>query len=152
MGRYIPQYLFDGLVVSCLAADLSGVRTDFERQIDDFLQKYPDENGSALLADLAAAADEGRAVVKDLLKRPRAPYADEAAVIEGLVDALEKAADRGKPLWRRMVESYFTNVQPTPILDRVEKARLHLRAAGQVLVSRMTPAESADARVTNAGR
>jgi hypothetical protein len=64
------------------------------------------------------------------------PYRDEAAVVEGLMDVLTKAAEVGKPMWRRVVENYFTNVQPTPIPDRVARAHEHLVAAGKVLAER----------------
>ena len=136
MGRYIPQYIFDGLVVSRLASDLAGVHEDFDRKFDEFLKKYPDESGEQLLADLAVAASETRRVVTKLVALPDHPYCDEAAVVEGLMDVLTKSAEVSKPLWRRMVESYFTNVQPSPIPDRVARAREHLIAAGKVLADR----------------
>src|SRR5262249_46044406 len=139
MGRYIPQYLFDGLVVSRLSSDLASVHEQFDRQIDDFLQKYPDENSSDLIADLAVAASESRKVLAQVLAIRDTPYRDEAAVIDGLMDVLTKAAAVDKPLWRRMVANYFTNVQPTPIPDRVARAREHLIAAGQVLANRAAP-------------
>jgi hypothetical protein len=136
MGRYIPQYIFDGLVVSRLTSDLAGVHEQFDRKVAAFLQKYPDESGEQLLADLAVAASEARRVVARLVALPDHPYCDEAAVVEGLMDVLSKSAEVSKPLWRRMVENYFTNVQPNPIADRVARAREHLIAAGNVLADR----------------
>jgi hypothetical protein len=144
MGRYIPQYLFDGLVVSRLASDLAGTHEEFDQRIEDYLQKYPDENGSVLVADLAVAADEARKVVAALLDAPHRPCRDAAAAIEGLLDVLSNAAEVGKPLWRRMVENYFTNPQPTPIPDRVAKARDHLIAAERLLAARTAPAERSE--------
>jgi hypothetical protein len=101
---------------------------------------------------LAAAATEGRIIVKDLLRGPNPPYSDAAAVIDGLMDALEKSADLGKPLWRRMVENYFTSVQPTPISDRVAKARQHLEAAGRLLAARMASEDTVGDLTRNAAR
>jgi len=136
MGRYIiPQYLFGGLVVSRLASELAGTHEEFDQRIEDYLQRYPDEDGSALIADLDVAADEARKVVV-VLRAADGPCADTAAAIEGLMDVLSKAAELGKPLRRRMVENFFTNAQPIPIPDRVAKAGEHLRAAGNLLAAR----------------
>ena len=137
MARYIPQYLFDGLVVQYLLGDIARTPEFFDELLQDYGKKYPDENPATLVADLHAAANEGRYVIRALVDAPNTAYRDEAAVLEGLTDVFTRAATLEKPMWRRMVENYFLSVQPTPIPDRVAKAREHLIAAEKVLMARM---------------
>ena len=137
IGRYIPQYLFDGLAISQMASDLAGTHQDFDRRIDDYLQKYPDEDRGTLVADLAVAAAEARRTVEALVAAPHSQWHDEGAAIESLTDVLLKAAEQSKPMWRRMVENYFTNTRTAPIPDRAARARAHLIAAERLLMSRI---------------
>ena len=64
MARYVPQHLFDGLVVVRLIADVSGENDVFERLINRYRKKYSDDDSAALIADVRAAAAEGPYVVK----------------------------------------------------------------------------------------
>ena len=82
IGRYIPQYLFDGLAISQMASDLADTHQDFDRRIDDYLQKYPDEDRGTLVADLAVAAAEARRIVEALVAAPHSQWHDEGAAIE----------------------------------------------------------------------
>ena len=142
MARYIPQYIFDGLAVRLLMTELGRTPEIFEDLLQTYFQKYPDENPAALAADLHAAANEGRWVIKVVMDAPDTTYRSEIAVLEALLDVLTKAATLEKPMWRRMVENYFFSVQPTPIPDRVARAKEHLMAAEKVLTKRMTPVTS----------
>jgi hypothetical protein len=137
IGRYIPQYLFDGLAISHFSSDLASTHKDFDRRINVYLQSYPDEDRSALVADLAVAAAEARRTIEALVAVPDSQWRDEGAAIETLTDVLLKAAEQGKPIWRRMVENYFTNTQTAPIPDRVARTRGHLDAAERLLMSRI---------------
>jgi hypothetical protein len=139
MARYIPQYIFDGLAVRLLMTELAETPEIFDDLLQKYFQKYPDENPAALAADLHAAANEGRWVIKVTVDAPDSSYHSEMAVLEALLDVLTKAATLEKPMWRRMVENYFFSVQPTPIPDRVARAKEHLVAAEKVLTARMTP-------------
>jgi hypothetical protein len=56
-------------------------------------------------------------------------------------DVLLKAAEQSKPMWRRMVENYFTNTRTAPIPDRAARARAHLIAAERLLMSRIEVAD-----------
>jgi len=85
------------------------------------------------------SADIARNTVKVVMDAPDTTYRSEIAVLEALLDVLTKAATLEKPMWRRMVENYFFSVQPTPIPDRVARAKEHLIAAEKVLTARMTP-------------
>src|SRR5882672_2123442 len=40
MAKYIPQYLFDGLVANRMIADLANDRTAFDKLIHDYAEKY----------------------------------------------------------------------------------------------------------------
>ena len=84
-------------------------------------------------------------MIRALVNAPNTAYRDEAAVLEGLTDVFTRDATLEKPMWRRMVENYFLSVQPTPIPDRVAKAREHLIAAEKVLMARMGHVEQASA-------
>jgi hypothetical protein len=137
MGRYIPQYLFDGLVVSRLTSDLAGTHEEFERLGADYLEKYPDEDGDSLVADLSAAAGQARITIDALVAAPDNQWPDQGAAIEALLDVLLTAAEQRKPMWRRLVENYFTNTQTAPIPDRVGRARAHFIAAERLLMSRI---------------
>jgi hypothetical protein len=105
------------------------------------LRKYPDEDRGALVSDLTVAASEAHKVLQRVLALPDGPYLDTAAAIDGLTDVLMKAAATRKPLWRKMLENYFTSVQPTPLPHRVARAREHLIAAGNVLAQRTAPVD-----------
>jgi hypothetical protein len=72
---------------------------------------------------------------------PASQWPDEGAAIESLTDVLLKAVEQSKPMWRRMVENYFTNTQTEPIPDRVARARAHMFAAERLLMSRIEVAD-----------
>ena len=133
MARYVPQHLFDGLVVYRLIADLAGNEEMFDDLIRRYRDAYPDDDPGALVADVTAAATEGRRIVETM---PTTSERHRMASLQGLLDIFKEDATRGKPLWRRMAENYFFNVQPTPIPDRVQKAIAHLIAAQKVLLTR----------------
>jgi hypothetical protein len=133
MARYVPQHLFDGLVVCRLIADLAGNDDMFDDLIRRYRDAYPDDETNALVADVTAAATEGRRIVRTM---PTTSERHRMAVLQGLLDIFKEDAARGKPLWRRMAENYFFNVQPTPIPDRVQTACIHLIAAQKVLLTR----------------
>jgi hypothetical protein len=141
MARYIPQHLFNGLVVKYLLCDTADTPDVFDKLAGDYLEKYPDERSTELVADVMIAANEGRYVIKVLMDAPNSMYPTPVDALEGLMDVLSKAIALDKPLWRRVLENYFLNVQATPIPDRVLKAKEHLIAAEKVLQQRMAPAE-----------
>ena len=133
MSRYVPQHLFDGLVVERLLADLAADSDIFDDLIDRYRDAYPEEDVGLLVADVNATA----AQVRKLLANSSATSGrDELAMLQGLLEIITEDATRDKPLWRRMVENYFFNVQPVPIPDRVRKACEHLIAAQKALVAR----------------
>ena len=133
MSRYVPQHLFDGLVVERLLADLAADSDIFDDLIDRYRDAYPEEDVGLLVADVNAAA----AQVRKLLANSSATSdRDELAMLQGLLEIITEDATRDKPLWRRMVENYFFNVQPVPIPDRVRKACEHLVAAQKALIAR----------------
>jgi hypothetical protein len=138
MAKYIPQYLFDGLAVKHMITERGNSVEIFDKLIEDYAQKYPDENIDALRADVAAAAIEARRVVDGLIAARL--YESEGDAVDDLMEVLEKAASLQKPMWRRMVENALFAVQPTPIVDRVARSREHLRAAQKVLRDRVAPA------------
>jgi len=137
MAKYIPQYLFDGLVANRMIADLANDRATFDKLIHDYAEKYPDEDIPSLVADIKSAATEGRAVIRSLIDAGL--YGYEIDAIEDVMKVLEKAASLQKPIWRRMLENALFAVQPAPITDRVAKARDHLVAAGHLLKERAAP-------------
>jgi hypothetical protein len=141
MARYIPQHLFDGLVVKYLLCDVANTPDVFDKLIGEYLEKYPDERSTDLVADILAAANEGRYAIKVLIDAPNSMYPTPADALEGMMDVLTKAIELEKPLWRRVLENYFLNMQATPIPDRVMRAKEHLIAAEKVLQQRMAPAE-----------
>ena len=110
MARYIPQYIFDGLVARLLMTEVAEKPEIFEDLLQKYFQKYPDENPAALAADLHAAANEGRWVIKVVMDAPDTSYRSEIAVLEALLDVLTKAATLEKPMWRRMVDA--SQLQP----------------------------------------
>jgi hypothetical protein len=132
MARYVPQHLFDGLVVYRLMAELAGKDDIFDELIARYRESYPDDDSNALVADVNAAATEGRRVLAGI---PVNSDRQRMAALLGLLEVFKEDATHDKPLWRRMVENYFFNVQPTPIPDRVERAVAHLRAAQKVLLT-----------------
>jgi hypothetical protein len=136
MAKYIPQYLFDGLVVRWIASDLADAHEGFQALLRDYAEKYPDEDIDLLMSDIRSSAGDGLAVIKRLTDAGVYRYASD--VLRDLTDVLEQAASLQKPMWRRMVENLLLNVQPKPIPDRVPKARAHVRAAGDVLQERAT--------------
>jgi hypothetical protein len=95
---------------------------------------YPDEPRPALVQDVRAAAQGSRHVLKSLVDA----YPSEA--LQALMEVLEQAPSVSKPMWRRMVENLFVDVQSTPIPDRVTRACDHIRAAGDVIRERALPA------------
>jgi hypothetical protein len=123
-----------------LASGLSGTHKDFDRRIDDYLQKYSNEDRGTLIADLAVAAGEARKTVETLMAAPDSQWRDEVAALEALTNVLCKAAAQRKPMWRRTAENYFMNTQNAPILDRVVRARAHLIAAERLLMSSLEAA------------
>jgi hypothetical protein len=141
MARYIPQHLFDGLVVKYLLCDTANTPDVFDKLIGEYLEKYPDERSTDLVADILAAANEGRYAIQVVMDAPNSMYPTPADALEGLMDVFTKAIELEKPLWRRVLENYFLNVQATPIPDRVMRAKEHLIAAEKVLQQRMAPAE-----------
>jgi hypothetical protein len=141
MGRYIPQHLFDGLVVHYLICDEAKTADVFDTLVIDYCQKYRDERASELVSDIMAAANEGRYVVRVLMDAPNSPYKTPVAALQDLMNVFARAVSAEKPLWRRLVDEFFFNVQPTPIPDRVERAKEHLTAAERVLMGRMAPAQ-----------
>ena len=72
---------------------------------------------------------------------PDSKWHDEGAAIESLTDVLLKAAEQSKPMWRRMVENYFTSTRTAPIPDRAARARAHLIAAERLLMNRIEVAD-----------
>jgi hypothetical protein len=130
MARYVPQQLFDGLVVCRLIADLARNDDMFDELIRRYRDAYPDDDTSALVADVTAAATEGRRIIA---ATPTTSDRHQMALLQAVLDIFKEDAARGKPLWRRMVENYFFNVQPVPIPNRVQNACAHLVAAQQVL-------------------
>lgn len=132
MARYVPQHLFDGLVVYRLMAELAGNDDIFGELIARYRESYPDDDSNALVADVNAAAAEGRRVLAGV---PVNSERQRMAALLGLLEVFKEDATRDKALWRRMVENYFFNVQPTPIPGRVERAVAHLRAAQKVLLT-----------------
>ena len=103
----------------------------FDDLVRRYRDGYPDEDIGALVADVTAAAAQSRKV---LMQATSARH--EMAILQGLLDVCKEDAARDKPLWRRMVENYFLNVQPSPIPHRIEKACAHLLAAQQALLAR----------------
>ena len=137
MAKYIPQYLFDGLVANRMIADLASDRAAFDMLIHDYAEKYPDEDIPDLVADIKSAAMAGRPVIQSLIDA--GIYGYESDAIGDVMKVLEKAAALQKPMWRRMLENALFAVQPAPITDRIAKAREHLVAAGNVLKERAAP-------------
>jgi hypothetical protein len=133
MSRYVPQHLFDGLVVERLLADLAADSDIFDDLIDRYRDAYPEEDVGLLVADVNAAAAQMRKLLAD---SSATGDRDELAMLQGLLGIITEEATRDKPLWRRMVENYFFNVQSVPIPDRVRKACEHLVAARKVLLAR----------------
>jgi hypothetical protein len=140
MARYIPQHLFNGLVVKYLLCETANTPDAFDKLVGEYLEKYPDERPTDLVADILAAANEGRYVIKVLMDAPNSMYPTPVDALEGLMDVFTKAIELEKPLWRRVLEDYFLNVQTTPIPDRVMRAKEHLVAAEKVLQQRMAAA------------
>jgi len=140
MARYIPQHLFDGLVVKYLLCETADTPDAFDKIIDQYLEKYPDERSTGLVADIVAAANEGRYAIKVLMDAPNSKFPTPVDALEGLMDVFTKAIELEKPFWRRVLEDYFLNVQTTPIPDRVMRAKEHLVAAEKVLQQRMAAA------------
>jgi hypothetical protein len=141
MARFIPQHLFDGLVIYRLMATLADNDDLFNELMRKYRDAYPDEDFNAVTADVDAAAEEGRHLVRIIMDTPSLGERDEMVLLRSFLDVFREDAARGKPLWRRMLENYFRNVQPAPIPDRVEKARAHLVAAQKTLLARrMKPA------------
>jgi hypothetical protein len=132
MARYVPQHLFDGLVIYRLMADLAGKDDIFDELIARYRDSYPDDDTNALVADVTAAASAAREILKAV---PATSPRHEMALLLGLLEVFKEDTTRDKPLWLRMFENYFFNVQPTPIPDRVEKARAHFAAAQKVLAT-----------------
>jgi hypothetical protein len=141
MAKFIPQHLFDGLVVQHLICTIAETPGEFDKLISAYKSKYPDENFDALHSDILTAAKEGYYVIKVLMDAPKSGYREPIDVLQAVMDVYAKSFSLGKPLWRRMVENYFLNVQPAPIPDRVEKAQEHLIRAERMLMQRMAPAE-----------
>jgi hypothetical protein len=134
MARYIPQHLFDALVIQRLMSDLAGSDDAFNDLLDRYRDSYPEEDAGALLADVSAAAAQSR---KLLAEMPAQSSGAEMATLEQMLEIVKQSAARDKPLWRRMVETFFLNIQSKPIVDRVHRAREHLLAARDaVLVQR----------------
>jgi hypothetical protein len=133
MPRYIPQHLFDALVVERLMSELAGSDDVFNDLLDRYHYSYPDEDAGALLADVSAAATHGR---KLLAEMPAPSSRDEMARLEQMLEIIKQGVTRDKPLWRRMVENFFFNVQSKPIPDRVHRARERLLAARDTLLAR----------------
>jgi hypothetical protein len=138
MAKYIPQYLFDGLVVKYLLCELGDTPDVFETLLMQYAERYPDEPRPALVHDVHAAAQESRHAMKGLVDQHVCTYPSEA--LRALMDVLEQAPSVSKPIWRRMVENLFVNVQPTPIPDRVARACDHIRVAAEVIRQRAVPA------------
>jgi hypothetical protein len=136
MARYVPQHLFDGLVVVRLMADVSGRDDVFNGLVERYRKRYPDDDTTALIADVQAAAAEGPYVVKVVQDAPATSNLSEFEVLRELMEIFAEDAKRGKPRWRTMLQDYFFNVQPTPIQDRVERARDHLIRAEKQLIAR----------------
>src|SRR5438876_523427 len=131
MGCYVPQRLFDELVVHRLMADLSGKDDEFDELVQRYRHGYPDEDIGVLIADVTAAATQSREL---LMQATNARH--EMAIFQGLLVVLEAEAVEAahdKPLWRRIVENFFFNMQPKPIPHRVETACAHLAWAQRVL-------------------
>jgi hypothetical protein len=133
MARYIPQHLFDALVVERLMLELAGNDDVFNDLIDRYRDSYPGEDTSILLADVSAAATHARKLVAEM---PAPSTRDEMATLEQMLEIVRRDLTRDRPLWRRMVETFFFNVQSKPIPDRVHQAREHLLAARDTLLSR----------------
>jgi hypothetical protein len=132
MARYVPQHLFDGLVIYRLMADLAGKDDIFDELIARYRDSYPDDDTNSLVADVNAAASAAREILKAV---PATSQRHEMALLLGVLEVFKEDATRDKSLWRKMFENYFFNVQPTPIPDRVEKARAHFAAAQKVLAT-----------------
>jgi hypothetical protein len=138
MARYIPQELFDGLVVKYLICDIAGTPDVFEELFGEYIKKYPDERASDLRVDITSAANEGRYVIRTLTDAPGSMYRTPLDALEGLLATLTRTISLEKSMWRRMLENYFLNVQPTPLPDRVARAKDHLIAAERELMQRTT--------------
>ena len=57
MARYIPQYLFDGLVVQYLLGDIARTPEFFDELLQDYGKKYPDENPAHARCRLARGGE-----------------------------------------------------------------------------------------------
>ena len=75
-------------------------------------------------------------MVKVVQDAAPASATSEIAVLQAIMEIFAADARRGKPRWRTMLADYLLNVQPTPIRDRVERARAHLIRAEQELIAR----------------
>jgi hypothetical protein len=92
MARYVPQHLFDGLVIYRLMAELAGKNDIFDELIARYRDSYPDDDTNALVADVNAAAVEGRKILAAL---PVTGERHEMAVLPGLLEIFKEDATRG---------------------------------------------------------
>src|SRR5687768_1407449 len=103
MARYIPQHVFDALVIERMMSELAGNDDVFNDLLDRYGDSYHDEDASALLADVSAAASHGRELLAEM---PAPSSRDEMARLEQMLEIRKQDLPRDTPLWRRMVENF----------------------------------------------
>jgi hypothetical protein len=125
--RYMPQNIFDALVVADLIGRVANPQDDnhvLDGLIERYLRAYPSEERGQLKADIFTAAHLSASIIDDIdalfggIDDP-GRRAHVVAVLEQVLNNVTNSARARKPALQRIFGGTFFNHETRPQVDRV---------------------------------
>ena len=139
MPRYMPQHVFDSLVIVRAMVDLTRDERIFHDAIRQYVAMYPGEHAQALSDDVSAAAVTAWELTR-LIVQLRPSENDDSStallhsVLQELRDNMHQRAQSDRVPAKIPGGSVF-NSSPTALPDRIDACRKHLGLACQEVLS-----------------
>jgi hypothetical protein len=148
MPRYMPQDVFDSLVILHLLADRC---EDTDAPIEQYLRLYPSEERSRLESDIDMASRLNRRAGEKFLKlaipglidsdHDRLSFINETErrryvffALQQISATMEKRARAKKPLLRRIFGATAFNYETHPQTDRINLCRANIAMAELTII------------------
>jgi hypothetical protein len=149
MPRYMPQDVFDSLVILHLLADCCGHDTD--APIEKYLRLYPSEKRDRLKSDIHTASRPNRRAGEEFLKlaapgltaskHDRPGFINDTErrhyvffALQQVSATMEKRARAKKPLLRRIFGGTAFNYETQPQTDRIRRCRANIAMAELAII------------------
>jgi hypothetical protein len=147
MPRYMPQDLFDLLIITDLMERLVGYQPgarNLDRLIEGYLQSYPSEESLELKSDIYDASCLSMPTVELIRDMYRAVAIDDSelrayifSAIEQIFKTLRKNANAKKSLLRRIFGGTLFNYETRPQVERINRSRENIANAAMTAMTAM---------------